>query len=347
MVSFFVIIDILLLVSNIPNSLQIDYLPILEEFRIKDPYYIVESFNLHHKNLIKHHSQNNELSMVCKNATEIPIINTGQIKSVIQITKSDEDIGKLLEPLLSLHFPTLILLIANSSQKTNFKSLKILIHQQILFYFQDTKELFEVYMIHTSNIVRRLGTLNQTIFLWDQKVNPNFVRRRSDFQGVALNVMAEFEGNSINANPDYKTFATYFPENETYLLNGFTYGLYHDVLEILQEHLNFSAQIFKRRDGQWGMVYPQKDGTFKTVGFIGDLFLKKADFAIGNVIIFQNRAQYVDYLPAVGIYQGKFTIVKAINILKLHLIFCSIFHDQVEFFFLLLKHQSALIGLPS
>ena len=110
MVSFFVIIDILLLVSNIPNSLQIDYLPILEEFRIKDPYYIVESFNLHHKNLIKHHSQNNELAMVCKNATEIPIINTGQIKSVIQITKSDEDIGKSLEPLLSFHFPTLIFL---------------------------------------------------------------------------------------------------------------------------------------------------------------------------------------------------------------------------------------------
>ena len=319
MVSFFVIIDILLLVSNIPISLQIDYLPILEEFRIKDPYYIVGSFNLHHKNLIKHHSQNNELSMVCKNVTEIPIINTGQIKSVIQITKKDEDIGKSLEPLLSFHFPTLILLIANSSQKTNFKNLKILIHQQILFYFQDTKELFEAYMVHTSNIVRRLGTLNQNIFLWDQKVNPNFVRRRSDFQGVALNVMAEFEGNSINANPDYKTFAPYFPENETYLLNGFTYGLYHDVLEILQEHLNFSAQILKRRDGQWGMVYPQEDGSFKTVGFIGDLFLKKADFAIGNVIVFQNRAQYVDYLPAVGIYQGKFTNIKAINISKLHL----------------------------
>ena len=148
-------------------------------------------------------------------------------------------------------------LIANSSQKTNFKNLKILIHQQILFYFQDTNELFEAYMVHTSNIVRRLGTLNQNIFLWDQKVNPNFVRRRSDFQGVALTVMAEFEGNSINANPDYKTFAPYFPENETYLLNGFTYGLYHDVLEILQEHLNFSAQILKRRDGQWGMVYSQ------------------------------------------------------------------------------------------
>ena len=76
-------------------------------------------------------------------------------------------------------------------------------------------------------------------------------------------------------------------------------------LQELKRYLNFSAQIFKRKDGAWGMVYPQDDGSFKTVGFIGDLFLKKADFAIGNVIIFQTRAQFVDYLPAVGIYQGK------------------------------------------
>ena len=147
--------------------------------------------------------------------------------------------------------------------------------------------------------------MNGTGFHWDQNVDSNFVRRRSNFQGITLKVMTEFEGNSINADINYKTNATYFPENETYLLNGFTYGIYQDALDVLEEHLNFTAQIFKRKDGAWGMVYPQSDGTFKTVGFIGDLFLKKADFAIGNVIIFQTRAQFVDYLPAVGIYQGK------------------------------------------
>ena len=155
--------------------------------------------------------------------------------------------------------------------------------------------------------------MNGNIFQWEKDIMPNFVRRRSNFEGVTLKVMTEFEGNSINADISYQTNAPYFPENETYLLNGFTYGIYQDLLDTLQDHLNFSAKIFKRKDGQWGNVFPQSDGTFVTVGFIGDLFLKKADFAVGNVIIFQTRAQFVDYLPAVGIYQGKLPMFTILN----------------------------------
>ena len=62
--------------------------------------------------------------------------------------------------------------------------------------------------------------------------------------------MTEFRGNFINANPSFLTDAPYFPENETYLLNGFTYGMYQDLLDTLQDHLNFSAKIFKRKDDQ-------------------------------------------------------------------------------------------------
>ena len=142
--------------------------------------------------------------------------------------------------------------------------------------------------------------------MWNPEISSNFIRRRSNFQGITLKVMTEFEGLSINANSTYLTNAPYFPENQTYLLNGFTYGMYQEVLELLEDQLNFTSQIFKRKDGQWGMVYPQEDGTYKTSGFIGDLFLKNADFAIGNVIILEVRAQFVDYLPAVGKYQGMF-----------------------------------------
>ena len=293
---------------NIQNSLQLDYLPVLEGLNIKSPYYIGDIFDIQYKHLIKHHSQKNEPSMVCKCASYIPTANKEKITSVVKIIASNEDISEKLEYLLYYEFPTIVLHITNSSQLTNLSNLDIFIHQQILFYFEDTQELFEAYKIHNSNIVRKLGMLNGAVLLWDENVNPNFVRRRSNFQGVTLKVMTEFEGNSINANPIYQTNAPYFPENETYLLNGFTYGVFQDVLDVLQDHLNFSTQIFKRSDGQWGMVYPQEDGTFKTVGFIGDLFLKNADFAIGNVIIFQNRAQFVDYLPKVGIYQGNFKL---------------------------------------
>ena len=291
--------------------MQKSYWPIIDELKLKSPYYIVGNVDSQHRNLIKHHSMKSEFSMICKNMNDIPRVNKEQIQSIIQIAISTEDIAAILKPLLYFEFPTIVLLITDSLQKHNLKDLKILINQQILFYFDDTQELFEAYTINDSNIVRRLGFVsNETWLQWDKDVNPNFVRRRSNFQGVSLKAMTEFDGNSINADLSFLTDAPYFPENETYLLNGFTYGIYHDVLNVLQNHLNFSTQLFKRKDGAWGMVYPQDDGTFKTVGFVGDLFLKKADFAIASLIILEDRAQFVDYLPAMGLYQGKHSLLQ-------------------------------------
>ena len=303
------IIGLLVFVANIQLSLQKSYRPIIDGLKLKSPYYIVRNVDFQQKNLIKHHSMKSEFSMICKNANDIPTVNKEQIQSIIQIAISTEDIAAFLEPSLYFEFPTIVLLITDSLQKHNLKNLKILIHQQILFYFDDTQELFEAYTINDSNIVRRLGFVaNESLFQWDKDVNSNFVRRRSNFQGVSLKAMTEFDGNSINANPSFLTDAPYFPENETYLLNGFTYGIYHDVLNVLQDHLNFSTQLFKRKDGAWGMVYPQDDGTFKTVGFVGDLFLKKADFAIASLIIMGNRSQFVDFLPTMGPHEGKHSL---------------------------------------
>ena len=304
------IIGVLVFVVIIQFSLQKSYRPIIDGLKLKSPYYVVGgNVDSQQRNLIKHHSMKSEFSMICKNVNDIPMVNKEQIQSIIQIAISTEDIAAILKPLLYFKFPTIVLLITDSLQKHNLKDLKILIHQQILFYFDDTRDLFEAYTINDSNIVRRLGFVsNESWFQWDKDVNPNFIQRRSNFQGVSLKAMTEFRGNLINANTSFLTDAPYFPENETYLLNGFTYGIYHDVLNVLQDHLNFSTRLFKRKDGAWGMVYPQDDGTFRTVGFIGDLFLKKADFAIASVIILKDRAQFVDYLPAMGLYQGKYSL---------------------------------------
>ena len=243
------IIGVLVFVVIIQFSLQNRYRPIIDGLKLKSPYYVVGNVDSQQRNLIKHHSMKSEFSMICKNVNDIPMVNKEQIQSIIQIAISTEDIAAILKPLLYFEFPTIVLLITDSLQRHNLKDLKILIHQQILFYFDDTQELFEAYTINNSNIVRRLGFVaNESWFQWDKDVNPNFVRRRSNFQGVSLKAMTEFDGNSINANPSFLTDAPYFPENETYLLNGFTYGVYHDLLNVLQNHLNFSTQVFKRKD---------------------------------------------------------------------------------------------------
>ena len=85
-------------------------------------------------------------------------------------------------------------------------------------------------------------------------------------------------------------------------MNGYTYGIFQDVLELLETQLNFSTTLYKRKEEAWGMIYPQPNGSFIGTGIIGDIFFKRADLAVaalGNVI---GRARYVDYLPSLKYY---------------------------------------------
>ena len=299
------IINLVFLFLQITSSLQFNHFPLMKALGFKKPYIFVQYKGINSKNLLKAHFQRTEMAVICHEADELPEPYEKQTDSLILFAESvQEDMDRILDLLPKSKKRSLIM--TPSIDENMFKDIKIEIDHEILFFSETSNELFEAYSINDQTIVRNLGTLKDKIFMWNPEFSSNFIRRRSNFQGITLKVMTEFEGLSINADSAYLTNAPYFPENQTHLLNGFTYGMYQEVLELLEDQLNFTSQIFKRKDGQWGMVYPQEDGTYKTSGFIGDLFLKKADFAIGNVIILEVRAQFVDYLPAVGKYQGMF-----------------------------------------
>ena len=51
-----------------------------------------------------------------------------------------------------------------------------------------------------------------------------------------------------------------------FVVNGYTYGLFQDVLEELESKLNFSTLLYKNKKDEWGFVYPQSDGTFRGTG---------------------------------------------------------------------------------
>ena len=147
-------INLLILVLGIQNSLQTNYFPIIEALNITNPYYVMDTFDFKSKDLIKHHFNKSEFAMLCHSIEDIPIKNKEDIQSIIKFTKNVDDIKTILEPLLDFHFPTIILLITNSSQKANLKNMQILIHQQILFYFEDDQELYEAYFINNLSIIR-------------------------------------------------------------------------------------------------------------------------------------------------------------------------------------------------
>jgi len=75
---YFKIIFFLLLVFNIQDSLQTDFLPVLEGLNIKSPYYIADKYDIQYKHLMKYHFQKHEPSMVLystKSDADIPKIN--------------------------------------------------------------------------------------------------------------------------------------------------------------------------------------------------------------------------------------------------------------------------------
>ena len=60
--------------------------------------------------------------------------------------------------------------------------------------------------------------------------------------------MTEFSPIRMDANARYFNEAPFFPNNKTYLVNGFTKGIFQDVLEMLQDKLNFTYDMYKREE---------------------------------------------------------------------------------------------------
>ena len=91
-----------------------------------------------------------------------------------------------------------------------FSETHLKINQQIYFYNEDSQEIFETYNINSHKIEMNLGNITQNGFKWTENVNPNFIRRRSNFHGLVLKVMVEFSGIDMNADKSYLTSAPYF-----------------------------------------------------------------------------------------------------------------------------------------
>ena len=153
------------------------------------------------------------------------------------------------------------------------------IGQAVYFYNISSNEVFEKYQINGIKIQQSLGFYRTSFneFFWTKSITKEMVKRRSNFHGLTLKAMAEFSGLNMVGNSDYLTKAPYFNENQTYLINGFTSGYIDDIFQIMQQRLNFTASIYKRKVTSWGKVLRHDNGTLEGIGIIGDLFHRKAD----------------------------------------------------------------------
>lgn len=163
---------------------------------------------------------------------------------------------------------------------------RIEINQQI-YFLTPNFNLYERYMINGYFVENILGQFINNTYYPRKNVETNFMKRRNDFHGLKLVGLVEGdqEIDIININD-----AIYIESNDTYLVTNHVIGSYHDILKTLQNRLNFTTQLYKRRSGGWGapLVYP--NGSIElSDGMIKDVMLGKADLIATSISILYSR----------------------------------------------------------
>ena len=240
---------------------------------------IMKEFDIHHPYIIANASYNTMkfVRMLFKNVNFVKLStsNSNDLDINLNTSQSVLVFGNIKEQLITelKHQIQMVLILDNNEFDEIYHNVKIEIHQAVYFFKTSTFEVYESYTINDVYIKQRLGYIDMKTneYLWKNGINTNLIKRRSNFHGLSLNVICEFSGNSMNAYPSYLKKAPYFPNNETYMINDFTYGVYDEVFQIIQATLNFSSVKYKRKLEAWGNIYPQPDGSLKGTG-IGMLF---------------------------------------------------------------------------
>ena len=199
-------------------------------------------------------------------------------------------------------FETVIIISKNVENILASIPLDININQKMFFLDKDTFNLFEAYTINSRKVMQNIGHIRSKDFVWRNGIEPHFEYRRSNFKGTIFKVMTENHGTNIKLDKHYKHKAPFYPQNQTYLVNGFVQGLYFDILTELEHKLNFSTLIFKRKVESWGFVYEQTNGTYHGSGMVGDIFHKKADLVVTGLTMTLDRAQHIDFMIPISPY---------------------------------------------
>ena len=294
---------LLMLFSIINNTQELQpqcIFTIIKEFNMNDPYFIgaienkIQFFKFMSKTgqFLNIHSRMEELSVNEKFTTNSIILLNSQTRYYQN----------------QLDFPNnpnwSFLLISKDSkfeELLDTVAAQIYINQNIFILNENSYEIYEAYKINNVIVKMKLGHIDliSNNFVWQKGVIPNFIKRRSNFHGIVLNGIVGFSGLEMFAKDSrYREMVPYFQNNGTHLVNGFTDGLYHDILMTLQDRLNFTTKLYKKKKDIWGHI-SSKNGTSEGIGMIGDIFFKRADIALAPFTMTIERASFVDYLPPI------------------------------------------------
>ena len=172
-------------------------------------------------------------------------------------------------------------------------------------------DLYEKYTISNQVIYQKLGNFVDDMYLKEESIEQNFMKRRQNFHGSKL-IALTAEGDYINI--DNKENAIYFPSNKTYDVTGLVRGSFFDIWTTLQNNLNFTTNIYSRMDNKFGVPIQHSNGSISVPdGIIKDGMDGLADILLTGLAILYNRYLVIDYLVPLdsyptGIYVNKYSI---------------------------------------
>ena len=272
---------IIVLLGAIKESWQFDFiLPLKNEFNLNNPFIIFQRQLGAEKKIFKEFSNHGEYVSFKNNYTLIAEGVRNRL-DIIFIPRSFEEFMREVN-ILKPYENKVFAILSNPLMEEVLDKVDFEIKQEIYFINESTNEIFESYSINGIKIKRKLGRLCQTEFHWNAEIDPFFVTRRSNFQGVTLKAFTEETGRDLIIDSKFRTNAPYFANNNTYLVNGFVSGLNYDILRTMEANLNFTTLLYKQKETIWGS-FSTKNGTVIGTGIIGEVFEKRADFVIANV----------------------------------------------------------------
>ena len=79
--------------------------------------------------------------------------------------------------------------------------------------------------------------------------------------------------------------APFDEKSQTYDVTHFTKGMFYDIFLALQEKLNFTATLHKRKDGYWGVAKILENGTvIPSGGIIEDVALGDSEMVLARLV---------------------------------------------------------------
>ena len=158
-------------------------------------------------------------------------------------------------------------------------------------------------------MLQKLGYFSGDAYLPVKFVEKLFIKRRQNFFGLQVSAMTHDYPAFIEIKDIEK--APFYASNQTYDVTNHMFGSTYDIWMLLQENLNFTTRIFRRKNLDWGVPILYPNGSIVVPkGIIRDMATGQADFAITPLVILYSRHLVMDYLHPMfdtisGIYIAK------------------------------------------